>query len=337
MVEQGTHKPLAGGSNPPSATNSKPRDDLAAALGTAARSLEIPDHAHIVLAVSGGADSMALLHGAARLVETGGRRWRLAVAHLDHGLRPDSADDASFVRDAAAALELPFEARRTDVAALAGAEGRSIEDAGREARYRFLEDVAPEGSLIATAHTADDAAETVLINLLRGSGLTGVRGIPGRRGRVVRPIIGVRRSTLRALLDAAGIAYRDDPSNADPEFLRNRVRAELLPLLEALRPGAVDRIGRFARLAADDDALLDEVAAAELERRRDPDGAIDWRDAPAAALGRRVLRLAIGDPAPSAERLEALVEAAAGDRGGVHIELGGERVATVSGRRIRIG
>jgi tRNA(Ile)-lysidine synthase len=290
-----------------------------------------------MLAVSGGADSMALMHGAARLVETDARQWSLAVAHLDHGLRPDSADDAGFVGDAAAAVGLPFETRRTDVGALARAEGRSIEDAGREARYRFLEEVAPGGSLIATAHTADDAAETVLMNLLRGSGLAGARGIPGRRGRVVRPLIGERRARLRTLLDAAGIAYRDDPSNADPEFLRNRVRAELLPLLEALRPGAVDRIGRFSRLAADDDALLHEVAAAELARRRDADGAIDWHDPPSVALGRRVLRLAIGDPAPSAERLAALLEAAAGDRGGLQIELGGERVATVTGRRIRIG
>jgi tRNA(Ile)-lysidine synthase len=177
----------------------------------------------------------------------------------------------------------------------------------------------------------------VLINLLRGSGLAGVRGIPGHRGRVVRPLIGERRARLRALLDAGGIAYRDDPSNEDPAFLRNRVRAELLPLLETLRPGAVDRIGRFARLAADDDTLLDEVAAEELARRRDADGAIDWHDPPSAALGRRVLRLAIGDPAPSAERLEALLEAAAGDRGGIQIELGGDRVATVTSRRIRIG
>ena len=336
MAEQGTHKPLAGGSNPPSATIPSPRDDLAAALDSGARSLEIPDDADIVLAVSGGADSMALMNGASRLVETGARRWRLAVAHLDHALRPDSADDAGFVRDAAAALRLPFETRRADVAELARAEGRSIEDAGREARYRFLEEVAA-GSLIATAHTADDAAETVLINLMRGSGLAGVRGIPARRGSVVRPLIGERRARLRTLLDAAGIAYRDDPSNADPEFLRNRVRAELLPLLESLRPGAVDRIGRFARLATDDDALLEEVAAAELARRRDADGAIDWHDPPSTALGRRVLRLAIGDPAPSAERLEALLAAAAGDRGGIQIELGGERVATVTGRRIRVG
>ena len=145
MAEQGTHKPLAGGSNPPSATIPNPRDDLAAALDLGARSLEIPDDAHIVLAVSGGADSMALLHGAARLTKTDARQWRLAVAHLDHGLRPDSADDAGFVGDVAAAVGLPFETRLTDVGALARAEGRSIEDAGREARYRFLEEVAPEG------------------------------------------------------------------------------------------------------------------------------------------------------------------------------------------------
>ena len=104
MAEQGTHKPLAGGSNPPSATIPNPRDDLAAALDTGARSLEIPDDAHVVLAVSGGADSMALMHGASRLVETEARRWRVVVAHLDHGLRPDSADDAGFVKDAADAL-----------------------------------------------------------------------------------------------------------------------------------------------------------------------------------------------------------------------------------------
>jgi len=304
-------------------------------VAVGARSLAVPDGAYLVLAVSGGPDSMALLHGAARASPA--RGWRLAVAHLDHGLRPESADDAAFVTDAAAALRLPSELRRTDVAALARAEGRSIEDAGREARYRFLEEVAREGALIATAHTADDVAETVLMNLLRGSGLTGVRGIPPRRGRIIRPLLGERRAHLRALLDAAAIGYRLDPSNDDPAFLRNRIRGELLPILEDLRPGAVDRIGQFARHAADDDALLREIAAAELARRTTPDGELDWHDPPAPALGRRVLRLAIGEPAPSAERLEALLDAAGGDRGGVSIELGAGRVAVVKGRHIRIG
>jgi tRNA(Ile)-lysidine synthase len=320
--------------NPPSATT--PLDDLGRRLDAGARELSIPDDAVLVLAVSGGPDSMALLHGAARLVATGAREWALRVAHLDHALRTDSHADATFVADAAAALELPAVVRRADVSALARDEGRSLEDAGREARYRFLEEVAPAGAWIVTAHTLDDLAETVLLNLLRGTGTAGAAGMPARRGRVVRPLLGERHATLRSLLDDGGLAYRLDPSNADPGFLRNRVRAELLPILESLRPGAVERIGRYARLAADDDALLDAVAAAELARRRIGDGAIDWHDPPAAALGRRVLRLAIGDPAPSAERIEALLEAASGDHGGVTIELGLGRSASVRGRRLRL-
>jgi tRNA(Ile)-lysidine synthase len=315
--------------------------DQLTSLGDAVRrgadALGIRSDAALVLAVSGGADSMALLHGAVQLVESNARHWRLCVAHLDHALRPESADDAAFVEGAAARLGLSFRLRRTDVAALARDEGRSIEEAGREARYRFLDEVAAEhGASIATAHTADDAAETVLLNLLRGAGPTGVRGIPQRRGRIVRPLIVERRAKLRAALDAAGIAYRDDPSNADPAYLRNRVRHELLPLMETLRPGAVDAIVRFSAIAAADDALLDALAAAELARRREGDE-IDWRDPPARALGRRVLRLAIGPPGPSLERLDALLEAAEGERGGLRLELGGGIAASVLHRRIRIG
>jgi tRNA(Ile)-lysidine synthase len=314
--------------------SSDPVGSLADSVARGADAVGVPGDATLVLAVSGGPDSMALLHGAARLVSTGARAWRLSVAHLDHALRSGSADDATFVADAASALRIRFETRRTDVGALARAEGRSIEDAAREARYRFLHDVAPPGALIATAHTADDAAETVLLNLLRGSGLAGARGIPPRRGTIVRPLVGERRETLSGWLDEAGIEYRIDPSNADPAHLRNRVRHELLPLLEELRPGSVGRIARFSRLAADDDDLLDALAAAELTRRRAPDGSIDWHEPPPAALGRRVLRLAIGDPAPSTERIDALQAAAEGGRGGVTLELGGGRSASVLGRRI---
>jgi tRNA(Ile)-lysidine synthase len=280
---------------------------------------------------------MALLHGAAALVSSGARSWRLRVAHLDHALRPDSADDATFVSDVAASLGLPCEVRRTDVAALANGSGISLEEAGREARYAFLEELAErDHAEVATAHTLDDAAETVLINLLRGSGLAGARGIPARRGRVVRPLLGERRAELRRLLDAADIAYRLDESNEDPAFLRNRVRAELLPLMEALRPGAAEQLARFSRLAADDDDLLDALAAAEQAQRRQPDGALDWRDPPQRALGRRVLRVAIGEPAPPAERVEALLDAAEGPRGGLTIELGGGRRAHIRERRITL-
>jgi tRNA(Ile)-lysidine synthase len=262
------------------------------------------------------------------------------VAHLDHSLRSTSADEAAAVAAIAAGLGLPVEVRRVDVSALAASEHRSLEDAGRQARYRFLEEVAaahgPE-ALIATAHTADDAAETILLRLVRGSGLRGLRGIPARRGRIVRPLLHARRTELRAALDAAGVSYVTDPSNADVAHARNRVRAELLPAIERLNPAAVEALTRFGRLAADDDDLLDALAAAELTQRRDPaEASIDWHRPPARALGRRILRLAIGDPAPSAERIEALLDAAEGRRGGVTIELGAGRRASVRERRIRL-
>jgi tRNA(Ile)-lysidine synthase len=336
VVEQGTHKPLVGGSNPPSATNASPLDDLAAAVLGGAGAVDLPPDARLTLAVSGGPDSIALLHGAAHLLRTDAVSWHVTVAHLDHRVRPESGDDARFVADAAAALRLPVEVRAVDVAARAREHGASIEEAGRDARYEMLADVAGADGWIATGHTADDAAETVLLNLMRGTGTTGLRGIPPRRGRIVRPLLGVRRAWLRDRLDAAGIAYRRDPSNEDPAYLRNRVRNELLPAMESIRPGAVDRILRFATLASDDDELLESLARAELERRMESDGAIDWHDPPAPALARRVLRLAIGPPAPSAERVDALLEAASGSRGGVVIELGAGRTASVRGRRIRV-
>jgi tRNA(Ile)-lysidine synthase len=281
---------------------------------------------------------MALLHGAADAAPD--RGWQLVVAHLDHGLRPDSADDARFVAEAAEALGLPWEMRRTDVGLAAAESGSGIEEAGREARYAFLETVAAghgPDALVATAHTADDLAETVLLNLARGAGTRGVRGMPGRRGRIVRPLLHARRAAVREAVEAAGVAYRDDPTNLDTDRARARIRADVLPVLEALHAGAVDAIVRHAALAGDEDAFLDALATDELNRRRDGDGAIDWHRPPPAALGRRVLRLAIGEPAPAAERIEALLEAAAGPRGGLVIELGRGRTATIRGRRIVIG
>jgi len=297
--------------------------------------VELPNSATLWLAVSGGPDSMALLHGAAGIATE--REWSLRVAHLDHGLRDGATDDARFVAETAEALGIPATVEHADVRAIAAAEHRSLEDAGRAARYRLLNRLAGAGAWIATGHTADDSAETVLLNLARGSGLAGLRGIPPRRGRIVRPLLGERRLHLRRLLDEAGQAYRIDPSNADSAFRRNLVRHRLLPVLEELNPDAVGAIARYARLAADDDALLDALASDELARRRLPDGRIDWHRPPPVALGRRVLRLAIGRPAPNLERIEALLRAAAGARGGVTVELGGGRRASVRERHIRLG
>jgi len=289
--------------------------------------------------VSGGPDSTALLHGAARLVATGKRSWSLVVAHVDHQLRPNSSADATHVASMAEALGLECAVHRADVRATARVEHRSLEDAGRRVRYRFLEGLA--GSLaprawIATGHTADDVAETMLLRMVRGSGLRGLRGIPARRGRIVRPLLEARRRELRDALDEAGVRYLMDPSNDDAAAAaRNLVRAEVLPALERLNPRAVEAFQRLARLASDDDAALDAVAAAELTRRRTEAG-IDWRHPPARAIGRRVVRLEVGEPAPPAERIEALLDAAEGPRGGLTIELGGGRSASVRERRISL-
>ena len=337
MVEQGTHKPLAGGSNPPSATIPSPLDRLAAAVANGTDGL--PDDATLVLAVSGGPDSTALLHGAARLVATGVRHWGLVVAHVDHQLRPDSGPDAARVAGMASALGLECTVHRADVAATARAEHRSLEDAGRLVRYRFLDELAAAlgpASFIATAHTADDVAETMLLRMARGSGLRGLRGIPARRGRIIRPLLHARRGDLRTALDEAGIAYLLDPTNDDPTAAaRNLVRAQVLPVLERLNPRVVEALQRLARLAADDDEALDAMAAVELTRRR-AEGSIDWRRPPARAIGRRVLRLVVGEPSPSAERIEAVLDAAEGPRGGLSIELGGGRSASIEGRQITL-
>lgn len=327
----------------------RPTDSVAALANTLAGGLQrlgVPAPAPMVLAVSGGPDSMALLHAAAQAAAHGKAkaagpddRSPLLVGHLDHMLRPDSAGDATFVEKAASSLGLRYASERIDVRQLAAARHLSLEDAGRRARYAFLEQLAEaEGpdAVIVTAHTADDAAETVLLNLVRGSGLTGLRGIPARRGRVVRPFLGERRATLRAALDEAGIEYLTDPSNDDLGFARNRVRHELLPVLERLNPAAVGSLVRFARLAAEDDALLEALAAAEIAVRRGPDGSLDWRHPPDRALGRRVLRQLAGRPVPSAERIEALLDAAESGRGGLTVELAGGRRGKVAAHRIRL-
>src|SRR5512142_313767 len=170
-------------------------DDRAGAIAAELARLGVPDGAILVLAVSGGADSMALLHLVARRARE--HRWRVVVGHLDHGLRPESAGDAAFVREAAAALGCDARIGSTDVAALARERRDGVEEAGRAARYGFLQAVADEvgpTAFILTAHTADDQAETVVLHLARGSGLAGLSGIAGRRGRVIRPLLNVGRA-----------------------------------------------------------------------------------------------------------------------------------------------
>jgi tRNA(Ile)-lysidine synthase len=242
----------------------------------------------VAVAVSGGADSLALLHALRTLA--GPRGWRLAVLTVDHGLRPGSAADAAFVADHAKALGLPTRVLTLTAGDLDPHRPAGPEAAARAARYAALWPAAGElgCAWLATGHTLDDQAETVLLQLLRGAGPDGLAGMTVRTGRLLRPLLGVRRADTHAACTAVGLTWREDPTNAEDSPLRNRVRSQLLPLLEELRPGATGTLARTATLAADERDWLGPLAAATLaatthtvrpgpqpgdgEKRRDMDG-----------------------------------------------------------------
>ncbi|NIT34994.1 MAG: tRNA lysidine(34) synthetase TilS [candidate division Zixibacteria bacterium] len=219
----------------------------------------LPPGVSILVAASGGADSTALLRCLHALA--GGERWRLAVAHLDHALRPESADDAAFVRRQVASLGLPFFDARVEVRSLPSCAGRSPEEGARLARRSFLRRAARTfgADAVALGHTLDDQAETVLLNLTRGAGTLGLAAMPPAADIFVRPLLARSRAEILTYLDELGAPWREDPTNRDPTFLRNWFRLEVLPALEARMPGVR---ASFASLAAGARA-----EAAALERR----------------------------------------------------------------------
>jgi tRNA(Ile)-lysidine synthase len=199
----------------------------------------LPSQGEVIVAVSGGADSLCLLHLLNQLCGMGKRypEVHLYAAHLNHKLRGEASDrDAATVANIVESWGLPYTQGEVDVAALARAERRSLEEAARIARYRFLREVA-HGQPIAVAHHADDQVETLLLHFLRGSGLTGMVGMLPRQQDIIRPLLEVRHAQTVAYCQEHSIEPLEDLSNADPKFLRNRIRHELLPLLESLNPG----------------------------------------------------------------------------------------------------
>jgi tRNA(Ile)-lysidine synthase len=191
----------------------------------------------VLIGVSGGPDSMALLHGLAEIRQ----EWRLSllVAYLDHGLRAEAAEEKSLVREAAGKFGFPFIEGRKDVLALKKEHRLSMQEAAREARYSFLIEAARDcqADKIALGHTANDQAESVFMRILRGSGTRGLAGIPPKRGEVfIRPLITIWRNDIQQFLLERNIPFREDPSNRSPHFLRSRIRQELLPELKKYNP-----------------------------------------------------------------------------------------------------
>lgn len=211
----------------------------------------------VLCAVSGGMDSMCLLH----LLSAWGRERNLTVtaAHFNHQLRGAESDrDESFVRRWCAEQNIPFVSGCGDVRAYATAEGRSLEEAARSLRYAFLEEQRRERNCvwILTAHHADDNAETMLLNLLRGTGLRGLAGIPEKRGCIVRPFLQITREELRDYAAAHEIPYVEDTTNALDDAARNVLRHKVLPVLRELNPRAVENMSRTAALLKQDEEAL---------------------------------------------------------------------------------
>lgn len=264
----------------------------------------------LVVGVSGGPDSLALLHLLLRVHSA----ENLIVAHLNHQLR-DSADaDAVFVRETAAAWEVRCYDAVVDVSQLASAEGWSLEEAARIARYRFLADVARAtgAAYVAVGHHADDQAETVLLHVLRGTGLQGLRGMQlvtawpvefasGNRPNLllVRPLLGVTRAAIEAYCDEHALKPVLDETNDDATYMRNRVRHELLPLLETYNPAIRDRLTALADVVSADFDLLHtlELASWQQVAQEQADDYVvlkllAWRVLP-LGLRRRLLRRAV--------------------------------------------
>ena len=270
----------------------------------------IPPGGGVLCALSGGADSMYLL---CRLLEGRERYgWRVCAAHLNHGLRETAGRDEKFVRDWCGRRGVPLAVGFEDVAGYARREGLSLEEAGRTLRYRFLGQAALEAGcpLIATGHHAGDSAETVLMNLIRGCGLKGLAGIPERRDNIVRPMLEVSRGEIEAYLKEHGVPHVEDETNDDVNYTRNKVRHQLLPLLEELNPQAAAHIAAAARrLREDEEELSRQAAPLAAEGLDIPDG---------VALPVRVLREA---PRPLALRACAgLLERAGLGAQAVHLE-----------------
>jgi tRNA(Ile)-lysidine synthase len=267
-------------------------------LGDMTREPILPAGAALVAGISGGGDSMAL--GAMLAAGRQHFRWRVTVVHVHHGLRGEEADqDAAFTESWAHRWGFPFVLRRAD---LGPADGRSFEMRARDARRAQLEAVArPQHGLIVLAHQREDQAETVLLRILRGTGVSGLAAMRPVMGRVRRPLLNYGRDDLRDMLRDLRIPWREDATNGDPAFVRNRLRRELLPLLQPeYNPRVVEALVRLARSAA----MQEEWAGAEARTwyaahaLRDPDtGELTLEGAQSLprGLSQRILRMAAED------------------------------------------
>lgn len=290
----------------------------------------LPPGELVLCAVSGGKDSMCLLHLLHTLAPE--RGFTLQAAHFNHHLRGEESDrDERFVRTWCREQGIALSCGGADVRARAAQTGRGIEETARALRYAFLEDTAAQlgAARIVTAHTADDNAETVLLHLVRGSGLQGLTGIPPRRGIVVRPLLTAERAEVAEYCAEHGVPHVEDSTNSDERYTRNFLRRQVMPLLEQANPRAVEHISAAAgRLRSDHDYLCAQAAQTASAGRVTCDGlVIEARllaqaPDPVALRALRILLERAGGASPcTAAHLHALLELcrSAAPSGTVHL------------------
>ncbi|MEW5745777.1 MAG: tRNA lysidine(34) synthetase TilS [Nitrospirota bacterium] len=256
----------------------------------------------VLVALSGGPDSVCLLALLARIGAEYG--IELSAAYIDHGLRPgETPREIAFCAELCTALKIPFFTRPVDVRAYAKERGINKQEAARELRYAALDGIALEhrSSTIALGHTADDQVETVVMRLIRGAGPSGLAGIPPKRGHFVRPLIEVERDEIERFLASEGIGFVVDSSNLAPDYLRNRLRQELVPFFKKVNPDVAGTIARTADIFREEERYFEVLVTKTLMRliSRKSDAAIELFLLPMEAmekvLMRRVLRRAIDE------------------------------------------
>lgn len=296
----------------------------------------------LLVGYSGGGDSLALLLVLRELARVDA--CSVAAVHVDHRLRDEAEQDAHRVGSICRSLGVDVMVRRSSHHPARLFPGVGIEEAARRVRFEAFRDVAADvgADAVLLGHHARDQAETVLLHALRGSGLHGLSGmavdtvldVPWWSGddhsllRVLRPFLAEKPDEVRRVAEQSGLPIIDDPSNDDPSFRRNRVRHELLPLMEDVAPGATGRLVSLAAIVREDEAALDDVANRLLERAVS-DGALDWETFWGAPFGlqRRVVRnwvfLLRGSGDLSLDRVDAVIALAERGQGGKRVEIGG--------------
>lgn len=300
----------------------------------------------LVVAVSGGADSVSLLDACVRLNRRGKLPVKIFAAHLNHQLRREESDgDEAFVRRLAAELDIECLIERIAVADFARVEKRNLEATGRRLRYEFLARAAKgfKAEFVCTAHTLDDQAETILMRLLRGTGAEGMHGIRpvsqlSETTELIRPILTVTRNEILEHCTHYNVEFRQDSSNLSSELTRNRIRHELIPMLQSFNQRSSETLTRFAELVSDDDDYLRQIAVVALAEARMNSGLnakLMKKHHP--AIQRRMLRLWLEESRGNLLRIEAahvlaLESLILCEEGGRVIELpGGWQVCRKSG------